>query len=262
MVASVGDFRLSEWLIQPSLDRISRGKEVVHIRPKLMDVLALLAQRAGDVVSNDEIIAAVWAKEFMAESVLTRSITELRHVLGDHATNPRFIETITKRGYRLVAPVEWVHGPPPVAARARRKRVVWLAVVSAAVLLVATGAFLWWRARAIEPAGTLDPTLAVVAIFENRTGDRSLDPLGRMAADRISEGVMRTGAVRVVPSTTVFHLDRIRARTAGSMEEPGEALAKATRAGIVISGVYYLKGDEILIQAQIADAITGSRSTR
>jgi DNA-binding winged helix-turn-helix (wHTH) protein len=173
MVASVGDFRLSEWLIQPSLDRISRGKEVVHIRPKLMDVLALLAQRAGDVVSNDEIIAAVWAKEFMAESVLTRSITELRHVLGDHATNPRFIETITKRGYRLVAPVEWVHGPPPVAARARRKRVVWLAVVSAAVLLVATGAFLWWRARAIEPAGTLDPTLAVVAIFENRTGDRS-----------------------------------------------------------------------------------------
>jgi len=225
----------------------------------LMDVLGFLAQHAGEVVSNDEIIAAVWAREFMAESVLTRSITELRHILGDHATEPRFIETITKRGYRLVAPVEWVHGPKRVAAGARRKRMVWLAAGSAAVLLVATGAFIWWGARVVKPAGTLAPKLAVVAIFENRTGDPSLDSLGRMAADRISEGLMRTGAVRVVPSATVFHLDRIRARTAGSLDDPVHAIAEATRAGIVVSGVYYLKGNEVLVQAQIADAIAGTQ---
>ena len=117
---AAGDFRLGEWLVQPSLNRLSRGSEGVHIRPKLMDVLSFLAQHAGEVVSKDEIIAAVWARQYMAESVLTRSIAELRRILGDNAAEPRFVETITKRGYRLVAPVDHVGGPAPAPVPATR----------------------------------------------------------------------------------------------------------------------------------------------
>ncbi len=107
---SSGDFRLGEWLVQPSLDRLTLGDRTVRIRPRLMDVLCFLAEHQGQVRSKDDIIAAVWAKPYMAESVLSRSIAELRRVLDDNAAEPRFIETITKRGYRLIAPVELVGG--------------------------------------------------------------------------------------------------------------------------------------------------------
>jgi DNA-binding winged helix-turn-helix (wHTH) protein len=121
---TAGDFRLGGWLVQPSLNRLSRGDERVQIRPRLMDVLIFLAKHPGEVVSKDEIIAAVWARRFMAESVLTRSIAELRRSLGDSAVKPQFIETITKRGYRLVAPVENVKGSviAPVAEPAPSRK--------------------------------------------------------------------------------------------------------------------------------------------
>lgn len=97
--------------MQPRLNRLVLGEGCVKIRPRLMDVLAFLAQHEGEVLSKDTIIAAVWARPFLAESVLSRSIADLRRVLGDDAAQPRFIETITKRGYRLVAPVERVEPP-------------------------------------------------------------------------------------------------------------------------------------------------------
>ncbi len=105
-VVGAGDFRLGNWLVQPRLTRISRGRREVHLRPKLMDLLVFLAQHGGQVVSKREILDGVWAKRFMAESVLSGLIAELRALLGDQAHEPRFIETVPKRGYRLVAPVE------------------------------------------------------------------------------------------------------------------------------------------------------------
>src|SRR5262245_64882719 len=70
-----------------------------------MDLLAFLATTGGRVVSKDEIIDAVWQGRFIAEATLTRSVADLRRALGDDQRSPRYIETIPKRGYRLVAPV-------------------------------------------------------------------------------------------------------------------------------------------------------------
>jgi DNA-binding winged helix-turn-helix (wHTH) protein/DNA-binding transcriptional ArsR family regulator len=100
-----GDFRLAGWLVQPDLNRLSREDQVLQIEPKMMDVLAYLAANAGRVVSKIQITDAVWPDLFITESVITRSIAGLRRALGDDAKNPRFIETISKRGYRLIAPV-------------------------------------------------------------------------------------------------------------------------------------------------------------
>ncbi len=106
--ATAGNFRLAEWLVQPSLNRLSCGGRVIQLEPKLMDVLVYLARNAGRVVSKIDITDAVWPDVFITESVITRSIAGLRRAFADDVKHPKFIETISKRGYRLIAPVS--HG--------------------------------------------------------------------------------------------------------------------------------------------------------
>ncbi len=102
---SAGDFRLADWLVQPRLNRLRRGETSIQVEPKVMDVLVFLAGSAGDVVSKRDIMDAVWPELYITESVISRAIAGLRRALGDDARQPRFIETILKRGYRLIAEV-------------------------------------------------------------------------------------------------------------------------------------------------------------
>ncbi len=131
------------------MNRVSRAGTSHHLRPKVMDVLMVLADNAGSVVSKDDILAAVWEKRFIAESALAGAVCELRDILGDDAQNPTFIETIPKRGYRLVARVtpllddadESPPGEPPtrrtpLAVRPRTVFALVLMPVALAILLV------------------------------------------------------------------------------------------------------------------------------
>jgi DNA-binding winged helix-turn-helix (wHTH) protein len=104
-VEFAADFRVGEWLVEPSLDRLSRKGTILHLRPQLIDLLVVLAQQAGRTVSKEVILAKVWESQHVAESGLTRCIAEIRQALGDDARVPTMIQTIPKRGYRLVAPV-------------------------------------------------------------------------------------------------------------------------------------------------------------
>jgi TolB-like protein len=96
------DFRLGEWLFQPRLGRLSGARGTVHLRPLLADLLLLLARNQGQVVSKEEITRTVWGRRYLSESSLTRVMAELRGLLGDDSHSPHFIETIPKRGYRLL----------------------------------------------------------------------------------------------------------------------------------------------------------------
>lgn len=98
-------FRVGEWLVEPSLNRISNDEISVRLQLKVMDVLVCLAERAGEVVTRQEIIDRVWATEYIADNTLTHAIAEIRAALGDDAREPRYIETIPRRGYRMIAPV-------------------------------------------------------------------------------------------------------------------------------------------------------------
>jgi DNA-binding winged helix-turn-helix (wHTH) protein/WD40 repeat protein len=100
-------FRLGEWLVEPSLNRISRVGSAVQLESKAMDVLVHLAGRAGEVVTHAELQDAVWQTEFVSYNTVAGRIFELREALGDDAKEPRYIETITKRGYRLIAEVSF-----------------------------------------------------------------------------------------------------------------------------------------------------------
>lgn len=100
-----GDFRLDDWLVQPAQCRLSKDGVARQVRPKVMDLLTYLAAHRGDVMSKDDLLDGVWGTKSVSESALTRTVTELRQVLDDAAHEPRVLETIPKRGYRLIGSV-------------------------------------------------------------------------------------------------------------------------------------------------------------
>ncbi|MBE3095653.1 MAG: transcriptional regulator, partial [Planctomycetes bacterium] len=93
-------FTVGDWLVEPKACRVSRGDIVAKLRPQLADLLVCLARRAGEIVLRDEILAEVWPGQYIAESGLSRCVAEVRQILQDDAEEPRFIETVPKRGYR------------------------------------------------------------------------------------------------------------------------------------------------------------------
>src|SRR5262245_57971772 len=98
------DFPLGDRWVHPSLNRIDGPGGSVQLEPKVMEVLTCLARRQGAVVSKEELVREVWEGRFVSDDVVWRSIGELRRALGDDPRKPAIIETIPKRGYRLVVP--------------------------------------------------------------------------------------------------------------------------------------------------------------
>ena len=84
---------------------MSGASGVVHLEPRVMDLLVYLAHHQGEVLSRETLIDGVWQTQFVGEAALRNAVAALRRALGDSADSPGYIETITKRGYRLIAPV-------------------------------------------------------------------------------------------------------------------------------------------------------------
>lgn len=93
-------------LVRPSLNLIECARHSTRISPRAMDTLVHLAARAGEVVSGDELIDAVWQGRVVYDAQIYKIISELRRAFRDHGNGESFIQTVPKRGYRLVAPVE------------------------------------------------------------------------------------------------------------------------------------------------------------
>lgn len=110
-----GHFQLGSWLVQPDLNATVRDGKAIHLTPKVMGVLVCLAEHAGNPVSKEELLQTVWPDTFVTDDVLKGAISELRRAFGDDAREPRIIQTIPKRGYRLIAAVEPV-APQPAPA--------------------------------------------------------------------------------------------------------------------------------------------------
>src|SRR5262249_33558708 len=115
--AVAGHFRLGPWLVQPSLNLALRSGATRRLTPKAMEVLVCLAQHAGEPVAKEQLLQTVWSDTFVGDDVLKRVIVELRRVFEDDVNNPKFIQTITKRGYRLIAHVKWVDAVLPGQAK-------------------------------------------------------------------------------------------------------------------------------------------------
>jgi|SRR5580700_1426456 DNA-binding winged helix-turn-helix (wHTH) protein len=119
-----------------------RNGDRVPLAPKCFDVLAYLVERAGRVVTQGEILEALWSETYVNPELLRKYILEIRKALGDRPQNPEFIETLPKRGYRFVAPViDESATDPPDLSRAFFLRIA--ACVTFSVIAGIWGSRLW-----------------------------------------------------------------------------------------------------------------------
>jgi DNA-binding winged helix-turn-helix (wHTH) protein/tetratricopeptide (TPR) repeat protein len=99
-------FRFGPYLLDRAAYRLLEGDRSIELSPKAIDLLLLLVERAGTLVTKDEILKAVWPDVAVTDNALTQVVSDLRHALGDSSTAPRYLETVPRRGYRFIAPVE------------------------------------------------------------------------------------------------------------------------------------------------------------
>jgi len=99
-------FWIGEWYVKPAAGQILRNEATIHLEPRVMSVLCLLADNEGEVVSREQLEKHAWTGMVVGYDALASSILKLRKALGDDSRHPRYIETVSKRGYRLIAPVK------------------------------------------------------------------------------------------------------------------------------------------------------------
>ncbi len=210
--------------MDPTVNELRRPGETVRLEPKTMEVLVFLAERAGQVVSRDVLLAALWPGVIVGEDAVTQTVIKLRRALHDPARSPQYIETISKRGYRLVAAVARVGvegAPAPVAAgeddpvapeRELTGRLLRTGGTAALVGFLIAGAIAYqvWRQPADHLAiemplvgdvanqwGVAFPTI-MVALFETQGGDRDETYLARGIRADLMTDLSRLSALRVV----------------------------------------------------------------
>jgi len=103
--AQVKHFLIDDWLVAPSENLIQRHGTKIHLEPKAMDVLCHLSRNSDRVISAEQLLIQCWPASSLSDSVVYKNIAILRKALGEKAPGSRYIETISKRGYRLHAQV-------------------------------------------------------------------------------------------------------------------------------------------------------------
>ena len=105
------ELRVGEWRVDPALDEIYKDGVTVKLEPRAMRLLLCLAERAGQVVSVEQLLDEVWKDVVVTPNSVYHAVATLRRELGDNTKEPTYIANVLRRGYRLVASVQWVDAP-------------------------------------------------------------------------------------------------------------------------------------------------------
>ena len=244
---STADFHVGDRLVRPGLNRIEGPAGVVQVEPKVMEVLVHLAGRQGDVVSKDELVRVVWEGRFVSDDVVWRSIRELRRALGDDA-----IETIPKRGYRLVESSP--PGPPGEGEQIPRKHLVprRLLAVSLVLGFALIAAIVLLGVRRFETASrspARPPRLRLAVLpFANLSGDPSQDYFGDgLTEELISRlGSLAPDRLGVLGRTSVMSF---KGKDAGLGE-----IARALDADYLVEGSVRRDGQRVRVAVRLIQA--------
>lgn len=269
-------FRLAEWLVEPGRNRISGPGRDVHVSPKSMDVLVCLAEHAGEVVNRDDFSTAVWGESVVTEDSLTGCISQLRRAFGDSAASPEYIETISKRGYRLrvAASPACTHEesrdpdhqvqPPgtPLAERRRagngerrgaqmrrgerRGGASYRLALLGALLALAVGLALWYLPQSTTPASSA-PQLAVLP-FENLSPDPANAFFAGGLHDELITQLSKIKDLSLRGRTSMLNY----AGTTKSVREIAEEL----NADTLLEGSVQAVDGRLRVNVQLIDAVT------
>lgn len=251
------ELKVGEWRLDTRGNELRRGTEVLRLEPKATEVLACLASRSGEVVGREELLERVWPGVVVGDDALTQAIIKLRKALGDDSHSPRYIETIPKRGYRLIAavgqaaPVDSTSGGRP-----RRKPSLGTALmVSVAVLaLAALGTYL-----AIAPStgpGASDagkasasiPTVAVLPLV-NASGDPAREYFSDGVTEDLINALGRFSGLRVLSHHSVQAYK-------GQAVTP-DAIRRSLGARYIVQGSVRQADDRLRVTVALSDATSG-----
>src|SRR5437667_5346086 len=248
--------RFGVFELDPKSGELRKAGVEINLPPQPAKVLVLLATRAGQLVTRDELRQQVWGKETFVdfEHGLNSCIKQIRAALDDHPETPHYIETRPRRGYRFIAPVQEVsaravtpgapsEGLPTTALRIRPRRYS-IAIVALVLALFATGYFARFAPtrHAVSPA---DKIMLAVLPFENLTGD----PRQEYLSDGLTEemitqlGRMHPERLGVIARTSAMQYKK----TQKGMDQIGRELGVA----YVLEGSLRRAGDHVRVSAQL-----------
>ena len=231
-----------------------RDGKIISLTPKVSELLLVLVERSGQVVTKDELIQLVWPDTFVEESNLTSNISILRKQLGVHPDGGEYIETIPKRGYRFVAAVTRVQDsepakalPEPEAEPARVEkrtppfRLILGLCVTTAVLLAAW----YWRPRLVSTPPV--DSLAVLPLV-NLSGDPNQDYFADGMTEALTADLAQIGALRVISRTSVMQYKG----TKKSLPE----IAQQLKTDVIVLGSVLRSGRRVRVTAELVQAST------
>jgi TolB-like protein/DNA-binding winged helix-turn-helix (wHTH) protein/Tfp pilus assembly protein PilF len=262
-------FRFADWIAVPATGRLRQGGREVKLEPKVMDLLVYLATRPGKVVTRDELEAHVWAGTIVGYDTVTGAIQKLRKALGEDSHRPRIIETIPKRGYRLIAPVaDWGLDRSPAPGKQQSslafnrlgKSMVPLGLALALALAVAILAGLWLmvgeRSKpSHEPGWSTDaplvgdpPSLAVLPLA-NLSVDDGHDYFSDGLTEDLTTDLAKIPGLTVAATSTAFAYR-------GSSAAPSE-LGQELGVRYLLVGSLRKDDDRLRLNARLVDTISG-----
>ncbi|MDX2418701.1 MAG: winged helix-turn-helix domain-containing protein [Xanthomonadales bacterium] len=275
----ISGFRIGAWDVYPQQNLLKSPEHTKTLEPKVMDVLVFLSERQGEVVSRQQILEAVWREAVVGDEVVSRAMSLLRTELGDDQKNPRYVKTISKRGYCLIADVILVESISDASAsvtadnptESTTRRTAGgsgnrLAFVIIGLLALSLGYFAFDKfvldpvedeqnvqsarqegltAALTESGG--DQSIAVLP-FDNRS-DREED---QFFTDGIHDDLVTTiakiGSMKVISRTSVMeYKDTIKKLP---------QIAKELGVANILEGGIQRSGDKVRINVQLIDAAT------
>jgi TolB-like protein/DNA-binding winged helix-turn-helix (wHTH) protein/Flp pilus assembly protein TadD len=253
-----------------------RDGDRVPITPKGFDVLAYLVERVGRVVTQDEIIEALWPETYVNPEVLRKNIQEIRKALGDRSDRPEFVETLPKRGYRFVAPVTDQSGvePPELATSlpieeqateetveaeatpfeqegSSRKRMLWtlgITLLLAVVAMAAIGEY-FRPARSAANASSLNNASIAVLPFADMSPAKDQEYFSDGLSEQLINDLAKVSGLKVVGRSSAFQFR-------GENEDPREVGRKLGVAN-VLEGSVRREGNHVRITAELTKADDG-----
>lgn len=257
-------FRLDALRVEPMAGLVSGPGGRERLDPKVMDVLLLMAERAGQVVLREELLARLWPNAVVTDDALTRCFYELRRCLVHAGGDERFrglVETVPKRGYRLVGTVGSLEPPEataePAASRTEpaKRRKVLLAAGAAALVLAAIGAgALLWRpaGESGDPDARPAPHSIAVLPFVDMSVGTDHGYLADGTSEEILNHLSQSKRLRVISRTSSFALRD------DDLDVP--QIAQRLGVGYVLEGSVRRSEDRVRVTAQLIDAATNSHA--
>jgi TolB-like protein/DNA-binding winged helix-turn-helix (wHTH) protein len=250
---------MGSWLVQPSLNRLSDADQVVTLEPRLMAVLTCLASRPGKIVSLDEMLDTVWHGRVNVDNTVYQAVAHLRKMLGDDVNHPRYIETVAKKGYRLICPVRPAPEEAEVAEVASgassqsQHRFKYLAV-AAGIASIAVAIILTTSPELRDQPPQPNPESGERSIAILPFVNMSDDPGNEYFSDGLSEDILTLLAnipdLKVIGRTSSFAFK--------GKNEDLRVIGQSLGVKTVLEGSVRKSGDRVRITAQLIDVSDGT----